>query len=246
MRAMRTRRIEKIAIACLLSVLFWGVGAGWARAATQTLPPERIIREAREFIMSRLPWDEESADVSILYSGEGMELPLGPLDLQFQAPAKDVQAGRVPLALYVKVSEVVEKRIRLTALVTLTYEVVKTLRPVGRGEVIEADDVTLERVSATRSDTRSATRLEDVLGYETRRALKAGREIPLTSLKKPPLISKGDRVTLLVKRGSLRITASGRAGEDGYRDSLLPVTNLQTKKTVYGRVVDENTVEVVF
>ncbi len=217
---------------------------GWA--AVQVLSPERIIQEAEAYLKNHLPWEADSLDVSILYSGGGLELSRGAVELEFQAPARALEPGRIPLALYVKVNRVVEKRLRLTAMVSLSYDLVKTLRPVARGEVIAPDDVALERVSSTRLPTRMATRLEDVVGYEARQTLKAGRTVPMTSLKRPPMIAKGDRVTLRVNRGSLSITATGQAREDGYRDNLLPVTNLQTKKTVYGRVVDENTVEVVF
>jgi flagella basal body P-ring formation protein FlgA len=244
---MKFRSTNKKAFIAGAFLILLGISPpAWSAGLQQTLEPERIIKEAQGYLQSHLPWDKDSYEVSVLYSGKPMELPVGELELDFQAPGKLLQPGRVPLALYVKVNQVVAKRVRLTALGTVNYELVKTVRRIARGEVIEPEDVTLERVKATRLPSRLATRLDDVLGYETRRELKVGRGIPMTSLKKPPLISKGARVTLVVSRGTLRITTAGKANEDGYRDNLVAVTNMQTRKTVYGRVVEANTVEVVF
>jgi flagellar basal body P-ring formation protein FlgA len=59
-------------------------------------------------------------------------------------------------------------------------------------------------------------------------------------------VKKGDRVMLVVEKGSMKITVPGVVKEKGFKNSLIQVQNLQTKKTVFGQVVDPQTVKVNF
>jgi len=210
------------------------------------LSPQKITQGAEIYLSSRLPWAEDSRELSIEYRGKGVKLPSGRVELEYSIQNKTIRPGRIPLLLEVKVNDALKKRLRLTAHATIFYDVVKAVRPVARGEVIVSEDVVLERISSSREPGKWANRLEDVLGFEASRSLKPGRNISLDSIKKPLVIKKGDRVILIVDNGLMKITAPGTAREKGYLNSLVKVTNLQTKKTVYGRVLDENTIEVQF
>ncbi len=99
---------------------------------------------------------------------------------------------------------------------------------------------------SNRNFKHAITRLEDVVGFEAVRNLGAGRVITVNSLRKPPLVEKGDRVTLVAEKGSIRITVPGVVREKGFQNSLIQVLNIQTKKTVFGQVVDSKTVKVNF
>ena len=44
----------------------------------------------------------------------------------------------------------------------------------------------------------------------------------------------------------MKITVPGILKEDGYEDSMVRVLNIESKKIIYGRLVDANTVKVSF
>jgi flagella basal body P-ring formation protein FlgA len=44
----------------------------------------------------------------------------------------------------------------------------------------------------------------------------------------------------------MKITAPGTAREDGFKNKIVQVVNLETKKTVYAEVINSKTVEVRF
>ena len=44
----------------------------------------------------------------------------------------------------------------------------------------------------------------------------------------------------------MKITVPGILKEDGYEDSMVQVLNIESKKIIYGRLVDANTVKVSF
>ena len=44
----------------------------------------------------------------------------------------------------------------------------------------------------------------------------------------------------------MTITTPGILKEDGYEDAMVRVLNMESKKIIYGRLIDSNTVKVTF
>ena len=50
----------------------------------------------------------------------------------------------------------------------------------------------------------------------------------------------------MAKKGGMIITAPGILKEDGYKDAIVQVLNIESKKIIYGNLIDSNTVKVKF
>ncbi|MCH8289322.1 MAG: flagellar basal body P-ring formation protein FlgA [Candidatus Marinimicrobia bacterium] len=130
--------------------------------------------------------------------------------------------------------------------VTISLDVVRMMNDVGRGEIVRREDVTLDQIRSDRILREAPVRLDKVVGREATRNLKSGRIVKRRDTKKAPLVNRGDRVMIVVRRGGLKITAPGTVREEGFKNSIVQVVNLNSKKMVYGEVIDANTVEVKF
>jgi len=75
-------------------------------------------------------------------------------------------------------------------------------------------------------------------------SLPAGMPIPLSNLTMQYVINSGDSINILFTRGSIRITAKGRARQPGYIGNRIQVTATDTHKTFLGTVLDEKGVVV--
>ena len=62
----------------------------------------------------------------------------------------------------------------------------------------------------------------------------------------PPLVKRGDLVTILAEVGTLRITALGEVKATGRRGERISVVNLDSRKRLFARVIDARTVKVDF
>ncbi len=213
---------------------------------TQILTVEEIKERAAVYLIDRLSWDPDAMDVEIIYDGKDLDLPNGVLELNYQMAGKTRRAGRIPLALQIKVDGKFQRRLRLSSMVMVSQDVVKTLRPIKSGDLVEPGDVEIEKIKSKRIFKNAATRLEDVVGFEASRYLQSGKVVPMDSVQKPHLVNKGDRVILTVQKGGMKITAPGISIDDGFKNSLVQVIKLQSKKTVYGRVKSPTIVEVGF
>jgi flagellar basal body P-ring formation protein FlgA len=63
----------------------------------------------------------------------------------------------------------------------------------------------------------------------------------------PPLVKRGDVVLVVAESGGLRITTLGMVKQrEGRRGERIRVENIDSKKSLYGRVLDAKTVKVDF
>ncbi len=91
-----------------------------------------------------------------------------------------------------------------------------------------------------------ATDLQEVLAKRMTLSVNSQEVLRKSMVEVPPLVKKGDRVTLLVENPSFRITSAGEVKEDGRRGDRVRVLNISSKKEVHGRVLDNHTVQVDF
>jgi flagella basal body P-ring formation protein FlgA len=60
----------------------------------------------------------------------------------------------------------------------------------------------------------------------------------------PPLVRRGEAVKLMVRLGSVNVTATGEALQDGRAGQSVRVRNTDSKNIVLGRVTERSMVEV--
>ena len=84
------------------------------------------------------------------------------------------------------------------------------------------------------------------MGYEAVNYLPNGRSLLQRSMKKPALGSKGEKIMILAEKNGMKITTPGILKQDGYENAMVQVLNIESKKIIYGRLVDANTVKVSF
>ncbi len=51
---------------------------------------------------------------------------------------------------------------------------------------------------------------------------------------------------ILAEKNGMKITTPGILKQDGYENAMVQVLNIESKKIIYGRLVDANTVKVSF
>jgi flagella basal body P-ring formation protein FlgA len=82
------------------------------------------------------------------------------------------------------------------------------------------------------------------LGRRVRRHVKAGDVLLAAWLEEAPRVRRGERVTLRLVRGPLRIEMPGRAEQDGVAGAWIRVRNASSGREVTGRVAEAGVVDV--
>ena len=235
------------AVLLVMGILLVASSIAWAKTEnTRTVTSQEIRESAENYLINSLDWDPESMDISIKYEARDLELPEGKLLLDFAKINNPRGVGRIPLTALVKVDGKFIKRLRVNAKVAVYQDVVKTVSSIQRGNVISVSDVVVERTRTERVLKDIPTTLDKVIGQAATRNLQNGKIVKFRDLKKVPTVKRGSRVIILARKGSVKITAPGTVREDGFKNSIVQVMNLETKKMIYAEVINGNTVEVRF
>lgn len=123
------------------------------------------------------------------------------------------------------------------------HPTVVAARFLRKNQIIGAEDLSLQTI---RSDQPGDYFLNpnELIGKRVVQQERTGTAITREMVQNPPLFYQGERVTILVETGHLKIMASGKALEDGYQGKSVSVLNLDSHRTVYGEPLDGTTVKV--
>lgn len=115
---------------------------------------------------------------------------------------------------------------------------------VGRGERIGSADVSYENRQISNDIVGIVTDIDDIIGKEARRSLRAGEPVKFSDLRSPQLIERGQTVTLVSGMAGLQVSMQGKALAGGAQGDRLMVSNLSSGKRVEGVVMADGAVRI--
>ncbi len=219
------------------------VGVG---RASQVIEDEDLLRRYNDFITKRLRGRQADLRVRrfrVIGNGPVSE---GNIRVELSSQADKDVAGQVSLNAIIRVNGKTERRVVLSGWVDRFEKVACTLRQLPRHSRITEDDVSLEKRNTARLPQDIARTLKDVVGKRLRRTVKAGGVLLANMVEEPPLIEKGDRVTVVAESPSLLVTVPGIAKGKGSLGDHIRVRNSMSKKEIVGCIIDASTVRVTF
>jgi len=84
----------------------------------------------------------------------------------------------------------------------------------------------------------------ELVGMRLTRPLHTDDVVFSNTVRRPPLIKRGDRVTMIVGNGSFSVRTTGKAMKAAGLGERVLVQNMRSKKRVEGIVVDAHTVRI--
>ncbi len=128
--------------------------------------------------------------------------------------------------------------------VKLYQQVAVAARAISGREMLTADSIRFERADIGRLAAGYITDGDQVIGLQSRRLIMQGTVITSQLLEKPILITRGSAVTIVARMGDIEVTVNGQALQDGIKDQLIRVQNVNSRRIIAARVVDNTTVLV--
>ncbi|MGJ4947647.1 flagellar basal body P-ring formation chaperone FlgA [Bradyrhizobium sp. HKCCYLS20291] len=135
-------------------------------------------------------------------------------------------------------------KLRYTGTAIDTVEAVVLIRNLDRNEMIRAGDLQVERRPRAELGGAEPASRELAVGMQMRRPVRAGQPLKATDLAKPDLVQRDQAVTLIYQTAGIYLTTRGKALESGTEGDVVSVLNLQSKRTIAGRVSGRGQVSV--
>ncbi len=215
--------------------------AGSAQAgALQSLASIRMQAEA--FVMQQDYRSPYPAEVALGRLDSRLRLKLCPvqLDVAFAHHAQD--RGNASLRIRCPVSP--GWKLHLPARIAVFDDVAIAARPLVRGQIIDVGAVVLQKTDVSRLNQGYFAKLEDLRNLEARRNLPRGAVLTPKSLIPRRLVTAGQKVTLVLDYGGLRVRSSGEALHAASKGQVVRVRNSQSRKIVEGVVTGAGVVRV--
>jgi len=204
----------------------------------------KTVAALRGYVARRLSFSESEIDVKILSRGAWSAGVFDEEPIEVQERFQETLLGRTVFLITVKRDGEKAASRWVTAEIAVIRRVVVPVHPLKKLQPIEQRDVTIHAVRLTRPGEHYAVKPEELIGKRMVRSINTGTPVTLDMVEEAPVIRQGDRVTLVVQVGGLRIVTTGRAKEDGFQGRQVAVVNLDSQKIVYGEVVDPSTVRI--
>ena len=129
--------------------------------------------------------------------------------------------------------------------VALMDKVVINRRPLVRGQTLRPEDLMLSDMDVSGLHHAYFTRIEDVTGLRSKRAIAHGTTLHAGLLQRARLIKRGGQVDIVSISGGLQVRMRGKALADGGRGDRIQVENLSSGRVVSGTVVSSGVVHVL-
>ncbi len=113
-------------------------------------------------------------------------------------------------------------------------------RPLGPGDVIGERDITTLTVRADRITPDAILAARDLVGKTPRRLLRAEEPLRGDDVQMPVVVHKGDLIILVLETPFMRLTAQGKALDDGGMNAVIRVANTKSNRMLDATVIGPN------
>jgi flagella basal body P-ring formation protein FlgA len=122
---------------------------------------------------------------------------------------------------------------------------VRARHAIPRGQVIAKDDVEVVREDLGRMPLKTLPGARLAIGARALRSIAAGERIAATMIAATAMVKSGDAVQTIVRLGSLEARGTAIATQTGTLGEEIGLVNVNSRRTLRGRVIGEREVEVM-
>lgn len=229
--------INRVVLLIAISILF---AAGDARADTNKATDD-ILNAITEFVVTNSPWDKDQLEINIINISPKKSLPPGGIisDISYRGKPLSYSQRKSFKIFSVSTSGKIAT-FNVIADIKVSEMVVITAQSLKASHIIKPGDIFLAKRKITKGDNIYS--IDEILGKSTKKTLKANAIIKASSLEQPVIVDKNDKVTILFQSENLRIATIGIAKAKGKEGKTIPVMNIDSGKTIYGKVINSNTI----
>lgn len=232
-----------VGCATVLSLLAGPIGVGEAGRSIE-VPQAQIRRAVVDFLQRHHPWKRAEVRIQRVRIPGPISLAAGEYEMAMRVPPNTRFLGHTPVEITFNPGTSSQKRVWASAYLEVLGPVVVVKRPLTRNHVLRAEDIGVEMRDLTRVPAGAMRDPKAVVGQRLKRTVGVGAVLRSGLLEKPLAVKRGDVVRLLIETERLKITALGRVDGRGGVGDTVRVINLDSKKRLYGEVVDGQTVRI--
>lgn len=211
-----------------------------------TLNRDQLVAVVRETIVKEDLFKGRRANIKEVRIDSNLVVPVGTISYRVEFPEKRMRSSQIPFSVSVFTDGKHYRKIWGTLVAEIFQEVIVLKHSMRRYQRITPEDIELMDVSHNRIPNNAITRDQDIVGKRVIKSLLSGTILRNDIVEMPPLVNRGDIVTIVASSGALQVTALGKVKNKGRKGDRIRVVNVDTHKEIHGLVVDAKTVQIAF
>lgn len=207
---------------------------------------ERLDDEVKNFTLGQLPQDGRTYDITIERSPRGMVLADAPgVEIRCRTMSSCVRPGPNTIGIDALAGGKAVATQSAAIQVKVVADVLVATNAIAQGSALTDQNTRYEQRDVTRvSDAVVARQDADAGSMVARRTIRAGAVITSSDVASPPAVRSGDTVTLTVKCGSVTLSTTAEARQDGRVGENIRVRSTVSESDVRARVTGPGIVEI--
>ncbi|MDH5563570.1 MAG: flagellar basal body P-ring formation chaperone FlgA [Nitrospirota bacterium] len=224
----------------------WAVKARADRAGEQSVTARKFEEAIVVAITEQFGRRNHHVSFQVLFPQKPLSVPGGELSLEVEQLSGGARMGRRAFRVRLFIQGQFFKMVNVVGELKAQATVTTPTRWIKPKEVVMADDVMEMTVDLPSLMHDFVLEDGEVIGKQVLRPLPPRQPIRKVMLDDPPLVHKGDRVTIEVRQGGLLVQTVGFAKAAGKSGEAIPVQNQSSGREVIGRIMGSGLVEVGF
>ncbi len=156
----------------------------------------------------------------------------------------DNRSGRFSATLVVPYDVNAQLRTDISGIAEPVMRVPVLAHALSRGEMVTRHMIDWIELPERRVNRTMVLDVEQLVGMEVQRPLKAGQPLRISDVRHPLMVEKGSLVTMTVVNGALSLSATGKAMQDGAMGETIRLINTSTNRMIEAKVTGAGTVTV--
>ena len=227
--------------------LDWRPGSGLdqisVERASRVIGSDEIVEQLKRVLANRTPL----GDAEVRLDHPDPHLTVAAEDstaLVFGNLSFDPANGRFDTSVSTPNGASAPRQLRISGQIVRYVAVPTPTRLIAPGDVIAKDDLVLVRLRADRLGPGAVTELGDLVGMTPRRPLQPGEAVRGGDIEVPLVVHRNSIVTIVLETPNMRLTAEGKAIEDGGMGAVIRVANAKSNRVIDAVVTGPNSVRV--
>ncbi len=208
--------------------------------SSQKLDMAELTNRVKNYLLEVIKINQR-LEIKLIAGNENIILPMGKVEFELGTLDSQNLKRQVYLPVDIKVDGFRYRTIRIGVEIHRFANVLIAAKPLDRFHVLTPLDVKFEEREITGINPAP---LEEVIGKRLKIPVREGKILTYDLIETPPLIKRGDIVTIKMEGEFLVVGTKGVAKEDGRLGDKIRVENRGSKKIIIGIVEDNETVVV--
>lgn len=207
-----------------------------------------ISQKAKEYLLSVLPVTDRETTVELARLPGDQWIPSRRDKINFDVSLVDTSKDRGNIELIVSASSNGKRYFKIPVYfkVRVFEYVAIAKRKIARNRQLTKENVFMARRETTKIRGMAFSSRDNLTGKTASVSILPYTILTEDMVETPPTIKQGSVVKLYIKSRGFRIVTKGLAQQTGYTGEVIKVRNLDSKKILYGEIIDSGKVQIIF